>query len=79
MANSLDAAVKAGVVTAEAAFCGLTDKDVERLVAAGHGNALVLIRAGRSRSVVTADIVAKMVAIVEGAGDYVRDVTGVAV
>jgi hypothetical protein len=44
MANSLDAAVAAGVITEEAAFCGLLPADVAKLAEAGFASEFVLVR-----------------------------------
>lgn len=63
MAHSLDAAVAAGVITGEAAFCGLSPADVAQVAAFDASTkVLVRLRVGRdSRVVMTV-------------GDFLRDV-----
>ena len=68
----------AGVVSAKAAFCGLTEDDIRALCRRGFRDALVLVRYGLGRRVVPACQVDDLVAEVQAAGDYVRDVSAVA-
>lgn len=77
--NSLEVAIVAGVVSAEAAFCGLSEDDVAALVRRGFADAMLLVRSGDGRVVTRADQVARVVGHIERRGSYVRDVTAVAI
>jgi hypothetical protein len=54
MANSLDAAVEAGTISAEAAFCGMQPSDIETLIADGYGGLQLLVRGHCGREVLSA-------------------------
>jgi hypothetical protein len=79
--HSLSPAVLAGIVSAEAAFCGLSEHDISTLVRRGWGDASVLVRwrgETEGRAVVRADHVAALARSIEARGGYVRDVLAVA-
>ncbi len=78
MANSLDAAVEAGTISAEAAFCGMQPSDIETLIADGYGGLQVLVRGHYGREVLSASRFYETQNEIDERLGGIRDVSGLA-